>query len=133
MPSLPDETRRNLLIAAHAARQKAYAPYSHYRVGAALLASNGATFSGCNIENAAYSPTVCAERVAIFKAVSEGVMNFEAMAVVTSNGGVCCGVCRPGMHEVAPDMTVIAADAGGKIGFEGPLPGMVPEWFWPGL
>src|SRR5215213_6014963 len=98
---LNEETRQKLLTAAHEARQRAYTPYSHYRVGAALLASNGSIFLGCNIENAAYSPTVCAERVAIFKAVSDGIQNFEAMAVVTSNGGLCCGVCRQVMHEFA--------------------------------
>jgi cytidine deaminase len=128
---LPEETRRSLITMAHEARKRAYAPYSHYRVGAALLASNGAMFAGCNIENAAYSPTICAERVAVFKAISEGAMNFEAMAVATSNGGICCGVCRQVLREFAPDIYVIAIDEHDAVTFEGSLQELLPHSFGP--
>lgn len=82
-----------------------YAPYSHFRVGAALLAKNGKIYTGCNIENAAYTPTNCAERTAFFKAVSEGVREFEAICVVGGKDGILteyafpCGVCRQVMME----------------------------------
>lgn len=85
------------------AREKSYSPYSGYSVGAALLCSDGTVYTGCNIENAAYSPTVCAERVAIFKAVSDGRRDFEAMAIAGGKDGIdpCtpCGVCRQVMAE----------------------------------
>ena len=73
-----------LIRAAFEARERAYAPYSHFKVGAALLAEDGRIFTGCNIENAAFTPTICAERTALFKAVSEGVRCFQAIAVVGS-------------------------------------------------
>lgn len=88
------------------AREKAYAPYSHFAVGAALLCRNGKVYTGCNIENAAFSPTNCAERTAFFKAVSEGERDFSAMAITGGSMGqapnaVCspCGVCRQVMAE----------------------------------
>ncbi len=101
-------TPQELLQKAAEARRLAYAPYSHYKVGACLLTTNGKTYSGCNIENAAFGPTICAERTAIFKAVSEGVTDFHAIAIV---GGpedapetelppaYPCGVCRQVMAE----------------------------------
>lgn len=95
-----------LIETAIEARKKSYSPYSHYRVGAALLTSDGHMFSGCNIENAAYTPTNCAERTAFFKAVSEGVRDFTAIAIVGSPEGdeitqysYPCGVCRQVMME----------------------------------
>ncbi len=96
---------QELMNKAAEARDFAYAPYSQFRVGAALLAKNGKVYTGCNIENASYSPTVCAERTAFFKAVSEGVRDFEAIAIVGGKGGeiapFCapCGVCRQVMAE----------------------------------
>lgn len=96
---------QELMNKAAEARAFAYAPYSQFRVGAALLAKNGKVYTGCNIENASYSPTVCAERTAFFKAVSEGVRDFEAIAIVGGKGGeiapFCapCGVCRQVMAE----------------------------------
>ena len=94
-------TDRELILAAIEARKNAYTPYSHFQVGAALLAENGRVYAGCNVENAGYTPTNCAERTAFFKAVSEGERSFAAIAVV---GGreqeepkdICapCGVCR---------------------------------------
>jgi cytidine deaminase len=99
-----------LIRAARNARTEAYAPYSKYRVGAALLTADGIVFAGCNVENAAYPATTCAERVAITKAVSEGHREFVAIAIATENGGSPCGICRQVMFEFAPEMAVIIAD-----------------------
>ncbi len=96
------------------ARSFAYTPYSHYKVGAALLTSRGKVYKGCNIENASYSPSICAERTAIFKAVSEGDRDFEAIAVVTGDGAAPCGTCRQVMREFAPDLTVVISDLEGN-------------------
>ncbi len=96
---------KELMSKAAKARESAYAPYSHFRVGAALVAKNGNVYLGCNIENSAYSPSVCAERVAFFKAVSEGIKEFDAIAIVGGKEGetstLCapCGVCRQVMTE----------------------------------
>jgi cytidine deaminase len=92
-----------LIQAARKARENAYAPYSHYDVGAAVLTKSGKIFSGCNVENAAYPSGLCAERVAIFKAVSEGERELIALAVVTSNAGSPCGACRQVFSEFAQD------------------------------
>lgn len=96
------------------AREFAYTPYSHYKVGAALLTTQGKVYTGCNIENASYSPSNCAERTAIFKAVSEGERRFEAIAIVTTDAGQPCGTCRQVMREFAPDLTVIIGDLEGN-------------------
>lgn len=103
---------KELIEAAIQARSMSYAPYSHYRVGAALLAKDGRIFRGCNIENAAYTPTNCAERTAFFKAVSEGVTDFTAIAIVGSPEGdeitqlsYPCGVCRQVMMEFCDPTT----------------------------
>ena len=98
----------NLIIEANSARESAYAPYSNFRVGAALLTKSGKVYRGCNIENAAYSPTNCAERTAFFKAISDGEREFEAIAIVGSGDNtsestskICapCGVCLQVMAE----------------------------------
>lgn len=108
-----------LITKALAARKYAYTPYSHFQVGAALLAKNGTVFTGCNIENASYTPTNCAERTAFFKAVSEGVTDFAAIAIVGGPKGpvtkMCppCGVCRQVMAEFTdPDafQVILASD-----------------------
>lgn len=111
------EKYRLLLKAAQAARKQAYAPYSRFCVGAALLTKSGKIYTGCNVENASYTPTNCAERTAIFKAVSEGERTFEAIAIVGGRagekGGFCppCGVCRQVMAEFCdPDFTVALGD-----------------------
>ena len=94
-----------LLVMASVTRHSAYAPYSHFKVGAALLTERGKIYTGCNIENAAYTPTNCAERTAFFKAVSEGIKEFDAICIVGGKGGVLteyaapCGVCRQVMME----------------------------------
>ena len=121
---------QSLLEAAMQARELAYAPYSHYRVGAALLTAGGRVYRGCNVENASYGCTVCAERIAIFKAVSEGEREFTAIAVVTEDGGTPCGSCRQVMREFAPRLTVIIADAGGRARVH-PLPDLLPDSFGP--
>ena len=91
MIELTDLERQSLINIAREARRRAYAPYSKYAVGAALRTSSGRIFTGVNVENAAYPTSICAERVAVFKAVSEGETSFDVMAVVTSNGGTPCG------------------------------------------
>lgn len=103
----------NLLKLAIEAREKSYSPYSHYKVGAALLTTSGKIYTGCNIENVAYTPSNCAERTAIFKAVSEGEREFAAIAVATSNGVAPCGVCRQVMREFAPNLAIIMGDIEG--------------------
>lgn len=107
-------TEKELLLKAIEAREFAYAPYSNHKVGAALLGKSGKIYTGCNVENAAYTPTNCAERTSIFKAVSEGEREFSAIAVVGGLGDqlseVCapCGVCRQVLSEFCdPDMPVI--------------------------
>jgi len=119
-----------LVEAAMQARELAYAPYSRYRVGAALLTPDGKIYCGCNVENASYGCTVCAERIAIFKAVSEGEREFTAIAVVTENGGTPCGPCRQVMREFAPQLTVIIADAEGHARIH-PLSDLLPDSFGP--
>nr|MBC7245904.1 bifunctional UDP-N-acetylglucosamine diphosphorylase/glucosamine-1-phosphate N-acetyltransferase GlmU [Chloroflexota bacterium] len=103
-----------LIALAAEARHQAYAPYSHYRVGAALLTASGKVYTGCNVENASYSLTVCAERVAALKAICEGEREFVTIAVVTENGGTPCGACRQTLAEFGPDMRVLATDVSGK-------------------
>jgi homotetrameric cytidine deaminase len=102
-------THAELYALAEKARVRSYSPYSHFAVGAALICSDGTVYTGCNIENAAYSPTVCAERVAIFKAVSEGRRDFSAIAVAggPADADACddcfpCGVCRQVLSEFCP-------------------------------
>ena len=102
-------TDRESVALAKEAMQNAYVPYSHFKVGAALLAKDGTVFKGCNIENASYGATNCAERTAIFKAVSEGYREFEKIAVVASSGDYAspCGICRQVLFEFLPDGKVI--------------------------
>lgn len=107
--------RQALIEQARVARERAYAPYSNYRVGAALLTASGRVYTGCNVENAVYPLTLCAERVAVSKAVSEGERAFVALAVVTENGGSPCGACRQTLREFGEDIVVIIADASGNF------------------
>lgn len=107
-------TNEDLMNIARRAYENAYAPYSHFQVGAALLTSNDTVFSGCNIENASYGATNCAERTAIFKAVSEGYTSFEKIAVAAMDGSTAypCGICLQVMHEFMPEGTVILEENG---------------------
>ncbi|MBI5035032.1 MAG: cytidine deaminase [Chloroflexi bacterium] len=106
----------NLVAQARVARKNAYVPYSHYKVGAAVLTKSGKVYTGCNVENAAYPSGLCAERVAIFKAASEGEREMVALAVVTSNLGSPCGSCRQVFSEFADDdaIVVLAAAQGNR-------------------
>ncbi|MHB8628314.1 MAG: cytidine deaminase [Aggregatilineales bacterium] len=128
-PQIPSELRARLIDVARSARDRAYAPYSGYQVGAALLTADGEIVAGCNIENAAYPATICAERAAVTTAVSDGMRSFQAVAVVTSDGAWPCGLCRQVLHEFAPDMLVIAADSDGHIVGELTLPELLPHGF----
>ncbi len=106
-----------LIAAARAARENAHAPYSNFRVGAALRAKSGRVFGGCNVENSTYGLTVCAERVAIWKAISEGERGFDAIAVVTDTDGLTppCGACRQLIWEFCGDADVVMANLKGNV------------------
>ncbi len=120
---------RELVEAAIAARERAYAPYSHYRVGAAVLADDGRIYTGCNVENAVYPLSLCAERVAVTKAISEGAHAIRAIAVVTENGGTPCGSCRQVLREFGdPAMPIYIATPDGHYR-ERSLAFLLPESF----
>jgi cytidine deaminase len=110
--ALPNEDE--LVALAEEARRNAYAPYSGFVVGAALLATSGRVYSGCNVENASYGLSICAERTALFKAVSAGEQEFVAIAVVTETGATPCGACRQVLREFGGDLRVIVANLKGK-------------------
>ncbi|MBC7222191.1 cytidine deaminase [Candidatus Bipolaricaulota bacterium] len=115
------------------ARARAYAPYSGFSVGAALLSKDGRVFTGCNVENASYGLTVCAERVALFKALSEGAREFVALAVACGEGPCSpCGACRQVLYEFAPDLLLIMADKDGKTWRTARLFELLPHGFGPG-
>jgi len=109
-----DVDREALIRQAAAAREGAYAPYSGYKVGAALLTAAGQVYVGCNVENAVYPLSMCAERTAVFKAVCQGERAFEAIAVVTENGGTPCGACRQVLREFGEETLVLIADEAGN-------------------
>jgi len=112
---LTDDLRLKLIELAQKARNKAYTPYSNYQVGAALVTPSGKFFTGCNVENAAYPTTMCAERVAVFKAVSEGMRRFDAIAVVADSKRLTppCGPCRQILWEFCGDIWVHMSDLRG--------------------
>lgn len=127
--SLP-EPWRELWAAAAQARERAHAPYSRFQVGAAVRVGSRRVYTGCNVENSSYGLTVCAERVAIWKAVSEGERTFEALAVVSDNGGMPCGACRQVLSEFAEDLPVLIADLAGNAwltSLEALLPAAFPR------
>jgi len=121
-------SREKLVAQAREARQRAYAPYSGYRVGAALLTKSGRIYTGCNVENAVYPLCTCAERVAVVKAVSEGEQEFDALAVVTENSGAPCGSCRQTLREFGEDIVVLIADAAGAY-WETTVAKLLPDSF----
>ena len=131
MIKLSDSERQSLIDLANEARRRAYAPYSNYKVGAALRTASGRIFTGVNIENAAYPTGICAERVAVFKAVSEGETSFEVIAVVTSNGGPPCGSCRQVLSEFGLDTIVLIADGDGNLVNEVSVDDLLPGAFRP--
>lgn len=113
------------------ARRRAYVPYSGYAVGAALLTPSGRIFTGVNVENAAYPDSLCAERVAIVKAVSEGECEFQIIAVATSNGGSPCGSCRQVMSEFGLDAVVLIVDGRGAVVKRTTVRELLPDSFGP--
>lgn len=122
--------KRELIQAAIEVRQRAYAPYSNYLVGAAILVDDGRIFTGVNVENAAYGLTICAERTAVFKAVSEGCQKIHAVVVATENAGSPCGACRQVLAEFAGDVPVWLVDDSGN-GRETTLYTLLPDHFGP--
>ena len=128
---MTNEEKQSLIDLANEARRRAYVPYSNYPVGAALRTKTGRIYTGVNVENAAYPQTMCAERVAIFKAVSEGEMEFEVIAVVTNNGGSPCGGCRQVMAEFGLDTLVLFGNGRGELVKETTVHDLLPEAFIP--
>ncbi len=131
MTVLNENDAQMLVELANQARRHAYVPYSNYPVGAALRAKSGRIFTGVNVENAAYPTTMCAERIAIFKAVSEGEREFEALAVVTPNGGSPCGGCRQVMAEFGLDTIVLIGDGQGRLLQQTTVRDLLPGAFTP--
>jgi len=128
---LTDTLKRKLIDTALASRRLAYSPYSNYPVGAALLTESGRIYTGINIENAAYPTSICAERVAVFKAVSEGEHHFQAIAVATTNGGTPCGSCRQVLSEFGLDTLVLMINDKGEVLQECSVSELLPDAFRP--
>lgn len=124
------DQKEALIQAACAARRQAYAPYSNYAVGAAILAEDGRIFAGCNVENASYGLSICAERTAVFKMVSEGGRRIQAAVVCTENGGSPCGACRQVLTEFAGDIPIWLIDMTGSC-HETTLYSLLPYHFGP--
>ncbi|MBU1035561.1 cytidine deaminase [bacterium] len=124
------EEFKKLIKEAEKARKRAYTPYSKFQVGAAVLCADGKIFSGCNIENASFGLTVCAERVAIFKAISEGSTKFEAIAVIGDTDKPCspCGACRQVISEFSEDIPLIMANLKGDVKIK-KIKELLPEAF----
>ncbi len=130
--ALDQATKLALCKQAAEVRKFAYAPYSKYPVGAALLTSTGKIYTGVNVENIDFTDGNCAERTAVFKAVSEGERSFTAIAVVTPNAGTPCGSCRQVLAEFSQDMVVIIGSTKGEFLRETTLAVLLPESFNPG-
>lgn len=129
--TITKDEKLSLIELANEARRRAYVPYSKYPVGAALRTKSGRIFTGVNVENAAYPQTMCAERIAIFKAVSEGETEFEIIAVVTNNGGSPCGGCRQVMAEFGLDTLVLFGNGKGELVREMTVKDLLPGAFTP--
>ncbi len=119
-----------LVQRARDASTSAYAPYSHFCVGAALLANDGRIFAGCNVENASYGLTVCAERHAVAAAVAAGALQFSAIAVVSRGGVAPCGACRQVLREFGPNLRVLLCTETGTVS-ETSLAALLPAAFGP--
>lgn len=126
---LTTKMQEKLIKEAAVAQKMAYAPYSHYAVGAALLTDDGDIYSGANVENAVFPLTMCAERVAVFEAVSQGKKTFQAIAVVTQNGGTPCGSCRQVLAEFGLETIVLIADTAGNLLNSYTVGELLPESF----
>jgi cytidine deaminase len=122
--------KKALIQAACKAREQAYAPYSSYKVGAAILTGDGRIITGANVENVSYGLTICAERTAVVKGISEGIREFLAIAICTDNMGSPCGACRQTLVEFASDIPVLLADSQGNRR-ETTLHTLLPERFGP--
>ena len=129
MSQKKNNSSQELIELASEIRKNAYAKYSNYSVGAALLGKSGKIYTGVNVENAVYPLTICAERTALFKAVSEGEKEFDAISVVTDNGGSPCGSCRQVLAEFALDMTVYLANGEGNLLEEATVRELLPRAF----
>ena len=129
--TLTEEKRQDLIARAMQARLNAYAPYSNYQVGAALLTKTGKIFTGVNVENAAYPDSICGERSAIFSAVSGGEREFEAIVVATRNGGTPCGSCRQVLSEFGLDIEVLLVDEDGTLVQQNTVRDLLPGAFLP--
>lgn len=131
MTAINDEQRAELVELGLRARESAYAPYSNYPVGAALLTKSGQYYLGANVENASYPLSMCAERVAIFKAVSAGDREPLAISVVTANAGSPCGGCRQVLSEFGLDTLVLLVDGSGTVAREMTVAELLPAAFRP--
>lgn len=129
--SIPPQVRDELIQQARQARSHAYAPYSGYAVGAAVLAASGRIYPGANVENAAYPSGVCGERAAVFNAVGAGERRITAVVVATENGGTPCGSCRQVLSEFGPDADVLLVDDAGDIVAETTVDRLLPHAFGP--
>jgi cytidine deaminase len=118
-----------LVEAARKARLLAYAPYSHYLVGAAVQTTGGKIYTGANVENASYPVGLCAERVALFSAVAAGERNFTVIALVTKDGGTPCGACRQAIAEFGNDTRIVCANSDGLVHLDTTITAMLPASF----
>ncbi len=126
---MDDQTRTKLVEAAKSARRFSQAKYSHFEVGAALLTADGSIVKGANVESSSYSLTICAERVALTKALSDGIAEFKAIAIAARDGEFCppCGACRQLLYDYAPDLEIILTD--GKHNKSYTLKSLLPHAF----
>lgn len=129
--SIHQQQRDELVFEALTVRKQAYAPYSKYKVGAALLTAGGEVYRGCNVENAAYPTSMCAERSAVFNAASHGERSFVAIAVASVNGGAPCGACRQVLSEFGLETLVLIVDESGKVLLEKTVGELLPHAFTP--
>ena len=132
MTAITADERAELVRRAGEARRSAYAPYSGFPVGAAVLTGSGAIYPGANVENAAYPSGICAERAAVFYAISQGEREVRAVAVVNASGGTPCGSCRQVISEFGPQARVIVADKDGRVVREADLSELLPYAFGAG-
>lgn len=129
--TITTQQKNELIDRARGAMANSYAPYSNYAVGAALLTKSGKIFDGVNVENAAYPLSMCAERSAIFKAVSEGEREIEAIVIATDNGGSPCGGCRQVLAEFGLDAQVLTVDSDGNVVLDTTVRELLPAAFQP--